>query len=106
MHAQHDGTQAGQPPPTRSQLDSAPERRVYRSSGSGGGNETVNGGDVPARGRRGRAGRRSRIPAVIVLVLVAIVIVLAGIAANTSALEGSQGVPDTFKLLPITTTTT
>ena len=96
MHAQHDGMQAGQPPPTRSRPEPAPERRVYRSSG----------GDVPARGRRGRAGRRSRISAVIVLVLLAIVIALAGIAANTSAFEGSQSVPDTFKLLPITTTTT
>ena len=96
MHAQYDGTQAGQPPPTRSNLGSAPERRVYRSSS----------GDVPARGRRGRGGRRSRIPAVIVLILVAIVIALAGIASNTSAFEGSQSVPDTFKLLPITTTTT
>jgi hypothetical protein len=43
--------------------------------------------------------------AAIVLVLVAIVIALAGVAAGGSALNGSQGDAGTFKLLPITTTT-
>jgi hypothetical protein len=42
---------------------------------------------------------------VVVLVLVAIVIALAGIAANSAAFNGSQGGTGTFKLLPITTTT-
>ncbi len=41
----------------------------------------------------------------IVLVLVAIVIALAGVAATSSAFDGSQGDTGTFKLLPITTTT-
>ncbi len=41
----------------------------------------------------------------IVLVLVAIVIVLAGVAANSSAFKGSQGDTGTFKLIPLTTTT-
>ena len=44
--------------------------------------------------------------AVIVLVLVAIVIALAGVAAGSSAFNGSQGDLGTFKLLPITTSTT
>ena len=50
-------------------------------------------------------GRRSRMLAVIVLVLVAIVIALAGVAANGSTFNGSQGDTGTFKLLPLTTTT-
>jgi hypothetical protein len=54
---------------------------------------------------RADGGRRSRALAVIVLVLAAIVIVLVGVAATSSAFDGSQGDTATFKLLPITTTT-
>ena len=61
---------------------------------------------MPARSRTSREARRSRMLAVIVLVLVAIVIALAGVAANSSAFDGSQGDTGTFKLLPISTTTT
>ena len=81
------------------------ERRVYRSNGRDGGEEPLARGDVPAGSRTVRAGRRSRTLAVAVIVLVAIVIVLIGVAAGSSALDGSQGTPATFKLLPITTTT-
>lgn len=88
-------------------MSSKYDRRVYRANpgGEGGDPRGAEGGGVPAGGRTRREGRRSRALAVIVLVLVAIVIALAGVAANSSAFQGSQGEPGTFKLIPLTTTT-
>jgi hypothetical protein len=85
------------------------ERRIYRAGGNGGEDPT---GRPPARGREGGAGpaagkqRRSPILAVLVLVAIAVVIVLVGLAARGDGLDGSQAGTGTFKLLPITTTTT
>jgi hypothetical protein len=62
------------------------ERRVYRSDR--------------------RDDRRSRMLALIVLVLLAIVIALTGVAAGSSAFDGSEDEAGSFKLLPISTTTT
>ena len=87
-----------------SEYDS-PDRRIYRAKGRVGGKEPADSRDLPAGASARRRGPRSRLLAVIVLVLVAIVIALAGVAAGGSGLNGSQGTPGTFKLLPITTTT-
>jgi hypothetical protein len=54
---------------------------------------------------RPRKRRQSRVLAVVVLVVVAIVIALTGVAAKDGGLDGSEGNLGTFKLLPITTTT-
>ncbi len=62
-------------------------RRVYRSDGRG-------------------TKPRSPVLALLVLVAVAVVIAVTGVAANSSALDGSQSTPSTFKLLPVTTTPT
>ena len=53
-----------------------------------------------------RADERSPGLAVVVLIAMAVVIALAGVAANDGGLQGSQSDTGTFKLLPITTTTT
>jgi hypothetical protein len=43
--------------------------------------------------------------AVVVLVVIAVVIALTGVAARDGGLDGSKGEVGTFKLLPLTTTT-
>jgi ferric-dicitrate binding protein FerR (iron transport regulator) len=75
---------------------------VYASGGHGDEREEIPDA-TPMRPRRRR--RRSPLLAIVVLVAVAVVIALAGVAARGSGLEGSQETPSTFKLLPITTTT-
>ena len=93
------------PPPTSPPPTPVSERRVYRADGGSGGEEPGGAGKTPVRSRTSLDAPRSRMVAAIVLVLVAIVIALAGVAAGGSALNGSQGDAGTFKLLPITTTT-
>jgi hypothetical protein len=90
--------------PTSPPPEPISERRVYRADGGSGREEPGDAAKTPLRGRT-RDARRSRMLAVIVLVLVAIVIALAGVAAGSSAFNGSQDDLGTFKLLPITTTT-
>jgi hypothetical protein len=43
---------------------------------------------------------------VVVLIAIAVIITLAGVASRDGGLQGSQSDTGTFKLLPITTTTT
>jgi hypothetical protein len=87
------------------------ERRIYRAGGSGE-DDRPSRRPEPVRGRKDgppRAAdrrRRSPILALLVLVVIAVIIVLAGIAARGGGLDGSQNGTGTFKLLPITTTTT
>jgi hypothetical protein len=57
-------------------------------------------------GRGAGKQRRSPIIALLVLVAIAVVITLTGIAARGGGLDGSRTDPGTFRLLPITTTTT
>ena len=54
----------------------------------------------------GRPMKRSPIMAVVVLIAIAVIITLAGVASRDGGLQGSQNETGTFKLLPITTTTT
>jgi hypothetical protein len=54
----------------------------------------------------GRRMKRSPIMAVVVLIAIAVIITLAGVASRDGGLQGSQNETGTFKLLPITTTTT
>jgi hypothetical protein len=90
------------------------ERRVYRAGGNddeGPGGARVrrargSRGTGPESGRAGRLGRRSPILAVVVLVAIVIIVILVGVAARGSGLGGSQSDLGTFKLLPLTTTTT
>jgi hypothetical protein len=96
-------------PDPRHPADSQPrpisERRVYRADGRARGEEPPGNRNLPDGSSPRRRGARSRLLAVIVLVLMAVVIALVGIAANTTAFSGPEGTPGTFKLLPITTTT-
>ena len=68
------------------------ERRVYRAE------------DRPVGTARRQ--RRSPVFALLVIVVVAVVIAFVGLAARDGGLSGPQGQTGTFKLLPITTTTT
>ena len=106
MPSQYDDPGRGDPDERRPRQGPAPvaEKRVYRSNGrTGGGDAGSAGAGTSAYGYRPRRDeRRSRMLAVIVLVLVALVIVLIGVAAAGS---GSQATDGTFRLLPITTTT-
>ena len=87
------------------------ERRVYRAGDNGGDDrpgrrpETARSRETGLAGAGGRH-RRSPILALIVLVAIAVIIALAGVAARGDGLDGSQTDTGTFKLLPITTTST
>ena len=50
--------------------------------------------------------KRTPILAVVLFIAIAVVIMLAGVASRDGGLQGSQSETGTFKLLPITTTTT
>jgi hypothetical protein len=91
----------------------ASERSIYRTGGDGVDTGPDGLGPTPAAGegasapsRAARQGPRSRLLALIVLAVVAVVIVVVGVAAGTPTLDPSQRTTDTFKLLPLTTTTT
>jgi hypothetical protein len=85
------------------------ERRIYRA-----GDDSA---DSPARRRSSRtpshesgsarrAQRRSPVLALLVIVVIAVVIAFAGLAARDGGLSGPQGQTGTFKLIPLSTTTT
>ena len=87
------------------------DRRVYRAGGDGEETSsyrrsarTSSREDRPLGERR----RQHRSPALALAVIVAIVVVIVvvGLAARDGGLSGPQGQTGTFKLLPITTTTT
>jgi hypothetical protein len=92
---------------------SASGRRIYRTGGGGDDAGPAGVGPTPASGdealapsRALRQGPRSRMLALVVLAVVAVVIVVVGVAAGTPTLDPSQRTTDTFRLLPLTTTTT
>jgi hypothetical protein len=89
------------------------ERRVYRTGGDAVDTGPAGVGPIPGAGegaqvpgRAARQGPRSRMLALIILAVVAVVIVVVGVAAGTPTLDPSQRTTDTFRLLPLTTTTT
>jgi hypothetical protein len=88
------------------------ERRVYRAGDTEADDPRAR--RDQARSRReaspvldaGRPLKRTPILAVVVFMAIAVVIILAGVASRDGGMQGSQGETGTFKLLPITTTTT
>lgn len=87
------------------------QRRVYRAGSEDDGSRnrrtrSRREWERPAAQTGGRGNKRTPILAVIVLVVIAVVIILTGVAARDGGLAGSQGDTGSFKLLPITTTTT
>jgi hypothetical protein len=106
MSSSHDASGPHDPAPLS-------ERRIYRTEGdvvdtgpAGAGPVPAAGDPAPAPGPVARQGPRSRMLALIVLVVVAVVIAVVGVAASTPTLDGSQRTTETFKLLPLSTTTT
>jgi hypothetical protein len=88
------------------------ERRVYRAgdtqddSPRARGDQSRSGSRAALASGAGHPTKRTPILAVVALIAIAVVIALAGVASRDGGLQGSQSETGTFKLLPITTTTT